>query len=121
MVYFFEMIARLLAFDIGWYASQIMANLLWIFMAFVLMHLFLGGKRVIWGVILFFFVAHAWAAAEQLYGVVIFAAGFLGIYYMTKLGVIMFAESVPSLRRHLILIAEVQFFAVLILYNVFMR
>lgn len=121
MVYFFEMIARLLAFDSGWYASAIMANLVWIFMAFVLMHMFLGGKRVIWGVILFFFVAHAWAAAEQLYGVVIFAAGFLGIYYMTKLAVIQLAESIPKLGRWTILISSLWFFVLMIVYNIFLK
>lgn len=121
MVYFFEMIARLFAFDIGWYASQIMANLFWIFVVTAVMYIFLNGKRVLFGVILFFVVAHVWAAAEQLYGVAIFAAGFLGIYYMTKLATMAFAESVPSLKNHLILITTVQFYVLFLAYNIFLR
>ncbi len=121
MVYFFEMVARLLAFDIGWYVSAIMANLLWIFIVTVLMYMFLEGKRVVKGVVMFFFLAHFWVAAGSLYDISILVAGFLGIYYMTKLGVMMFAESVPSLRRHLILISAVQFYILIVVYNAFIR
>ena len=121
MEYFFEMLLRLFTLDIGWYVSAIMANLLWIFLVTVIMYYFLGGKNVLKGVILFFINAHLWIAVGNMYGIVIIAGGFLGVYYITKLATVMFSETIPGLRRWTILVASLQFFVLLIAYYAFLR
>ncbi|MBN1940712.1 MAG: hypothetical protein JW772_00860 [Candidatus Diapherotrites archaeon] len=117
----FEFFHSLMSLDINWFVTLIGNNLIWLFMFTALIFFFFNGKKVVAGVIVFSLVAWAWMDFETYGGIVIFAGGFLAIYYITKLAVLMFAENTPELSSKLIWITEIHGILLIVAYNIFMR
>jgi hypothetical protein len=117
----FEFFNHLISLDLAWLASLIASNLHWLFAVTVLIFFFFNGKKVILGVIVFFLLGWAWGDFETLGGIALFVGGFLGIYYITKVVVLIFAENTPELQSKLIWISEFQSIGAIIIYNVFLR
>ncbi len=117
----FEFFSHLISLDFAWIISLIGSNLHWLFAITALIFFFFNGKKIILGVIAFFLLGWAWGDFELISGMIVFGAGFLVIYYLTKLIVLIFAENQPELKNKLIWISEIQFLAVFILYNIFLR
>ena len=58
---------------------------------------------------------------EVLTGLAWSGASFLLLYYITKLAVLAWAENSKTLQKHLILISEIQFLSLLLIYTFFMK
>ncbi len=120
---FFNFLNAVLGFDIAWFVWLIEHNLFYVFAFITLCFFFWGNsmKKAVIVTVLLSIVAWAWVDFELISGWVLFAGGFLSIYYVTKMVIMVFAESMPSLKNKLILVSEIQFFALLIIYNLFLR
>jgi len=117
----FEFFYRLISLDTNWLVSLKANNLHWLFLITVLIFIFFDGKKVVLGVIAFFLVGWAWGDFELISGLAVFAGGFLMIYYLSKIAVMIFAENQPELKNKLIWISELQFIIVFMCYNIFLR
>ncbi|MCR4368443.1 MAG: hypothetical protein NUV67_00890, partial [archaeon] len=99
----------------------VMNNLLWVFVFYALIHYFLDGKRTIYFFLTLVVLIWAFIDFDSLTGLTWKAAGFLLIYYMSKLAVLAWAENSPRLRNKLLIVSEVQFLALLLIYTFFIR
>jgi len=120
---FFEFMSRLLSFDLIWIAGLIFGNLHYVFLFAAVCFFFFGPniKKTVVSVILLSLVAWTWVDFELMSGWLLFVGGFLSIYYLTKIIVVIFANDVPALKNHLVIINELQFLAILLIYNFFLR
>ncbi len=117
---FFSFIQHLLALDIGWFIALIMNNLLWLFIFYAVMHIFMDGKKAVYGFVVFCLTLWAWQDFENVSNVIIFGASFLSIWYVTKLALLTFVESVPALSKKLIYINELHGLLLVVLFSIFM-
>ena len=120
---FFQFLEALLSLDLGWFTWLVEHNIVYAFAFFALCFFMWDGnvRKALGATILLSLVAWIWVDMESISGMVIFAGSFLAIYYITKIAVMAFAEDVPALRKHLVLVGEVQFVVVLLVFNVFMK
>ena len=120
---FFEFAYHVMSLDLAWLASLIMGNLHWLFAFAACCAFFFGDKwkKIAVGTFLLSVVAWTWVDFGAISGWVLFVGGFLSIYYITKIVVLAFAENVPSMNKHLVIISELQFLVLLVAYNFFMR
>lgn len=119
---FFEFLNALLNLDLNWLAGLFFSNLHYLFF-FVMICFYYWGpslKKVVVAAFLLVLVAWTWVDFELLSGWVLFVGGFLSIYYITKIMVVAFAEDMPQLKDHLVLVNELQFLALFLAYNLFM-
>lgn len=116
---FLNFIQHLLSLDIGWFAALIMNNLLWLFIFYAVMHIFLGGKNVLYGFVVFCLALWAWQDFQNASGVIIFGASFLSIWYITKLALLAIVETVPALSKKLIYINELHGLLLVFLFSLF--
>ena len=113
-------LSHLLAFDIAWIVALILNNLFFLFAFTAIMYYFMEGKRVLLGFFVITFVMWIWGDMENAAGLVIFATGFLSLYYITKVAVLAAAEHSPALKNKLIIVSEIQAIALVIIFNLFM-
>ncbi len=120
---FFFFFYSVLNLDLGWFVWVVSANIIYLF-AFLAVCFFFWDrniKKTIAGTILLSIVAWMWVDFEIISGWVLFVGGFLAIYYVTKFAALTFAEDIPSLQNKLVIVSEIQFIVLLIVYNLFLR
>jgi len=120
---FFDFLNHLINLDLGWFIWLFTANIFWLFAFGVLCFFFWEGhiKKTILAVVLISIVAWTWVDFELMSGWVLFVGGFLSVYYITKLVLLVFVEDMPAFKDKLIIISELQFIVLLVAYNMFMR
>ena len=118
---FMNFLTHLVALDVEWLVGLVMNNLLFLFMFVALIFIFYQGKKVLRGVIIMSLLAWAWIDLENIGGIVLFVGGFMLLYYITKLALLGFIENNPNMGTKLVLISEIQFIALVLFYNLFMR
>ena len=62
----------------------------------------------------------AWVDFEIFSGWIWAVPTFFGIYYITKIAVLAFAEDTPQLKSKLVIISEIQAIALIAIYNLFL-
>jgi len=118
---FFEAIQALLSLDISFFVGIAIDNIFWIFAFYALIFYFMEGKRTIYFFLLLTVLIFAFIDFESITLIGWSAASFLLIYYITKLAVLAWAENSPSMKNKLVLISEIQFLGLLIIYTFFMK
>ncbi len=120
---FFQFLEALLSLDLAWFVWIVEHNIIWAFAFFAMCFFFWDGKMKKAGgaTLLLIMTAWIWVDMESVSGLILFVGGFLSVYYITKVAVMTFAEDSPILRKHLVLVGEIQFVVVLLAYNIFMR
>ena len=117
----FQAINAIFSLDINFFINIFMNNLLWVFVFYALIHYFMEGRRVIYFFLVFSFLLWSFVDFEILTGLAWNAAGFLLIYYLTKIALLTLAEDIPSLKNKLLWISEVQFVFLLFAYIFFLK
>ena len=117
----FEFFHRVITLDFSWLITLVANNLLFLFLFAALIFFFFDGKRVAIGVVAFSILVWAWMDFELISGLAVLAGGFLVIYYITKMAVLMFVNEMPELKTKLIWVSEAQFLLVFVIYNIFLR
>lgn len=115
-----EFLSHLLALDIAWIVALIVDNLFFLFAFSALMYYFMNGKRMFVGFLVITLLMWVWLDMEHAASMVLFAGGFLSLYYLTKVAVIAAAENSKALKNKLIIVGEIQAVALIIIYNLFM-
>ncbi|MAG21877.1 MAG: hypothetical protein CL943_01045 [Candidatus Diapherotrites archaeon] len=120
---FFDFVNAVINLDFGWFVWLVSANIFWLFAFIALCFFFWDGKtnKTIAGLFLLSVVAWTWIDFELMSGWILFVGGFLSVYYITKVAILTFAENTPSLQNKLIIVSEIRFLALLLIYNLFMR
>lgn len=113
----FNFIQHLLSVDVGWFMALIMNNLLWLFIFYAVMYVFMGGKKVLYGFVVFCLTLWVWQDFQNASGVAIFGAAFLSLWYITKLALLAVVESVPALSKKLIYINELHGLTLVLLFS----
>ncbi len=115
---FFEALLHLLELDLGWFIYIALTNLHYLFAFATVMYIFRDYKSMWYGLILLTFAVWGYDKLPNFTGMVIWVGGFLAIYYITKIIVLMLAEDHPIFKKHLFLISGIQLWITLIVYNV---
>ncbi len=118
---FFEAVQALFSLDWGFFVDIFLNNLLWVFMFAALLYYFMEGKHLLYYFILVSVLMWAYIDFESITGFVWSAAPFLLTYYITKLAVLAWAEKSPAMKKNLVLISEVQFLSLLLIYTFFIK
>lgn len=120
---FFEFLNAAISLDLNWLAGLFFSNFHYLFLFAAICFFFFGPstKKAVIATALFCPLAWVWVDFELMSGWLLFVGGFLGIYYITKVVVLAFAEDVPALRNHLVIVSEMQFVALFLFYNLFLR
>ena len=119
---FFEFLNAVITLDLNWLVSIFVNNLHYLFLFGMLYFFFFGPsiKKTAVATILLSIVAWLWVDFETMSGWGIFLASFLSIYYITKIVVMIFAEDIPALKNNLVIVSEVHFISLLVVFNLFM-
>lgn len=120
---FFEFLNAVISLDVNWLAWLFFANLHYLFLFVAVGFFFFGPKmrKAAISALLLAFSAWALVDFQNISGWAILVGGFLAIFYITKIAVLTFAEDVPYLKKHLVLVSELHFVSILIFYNLFLR
>ena len=105
-----EMIGKFISLDLGWFAGLAMNSLMIGFMLLAVFYIFLEGKNFIKGSVVIFITFFAFFDLESALGVVFFTGSGVLFYYLSKFVVLAVAEKNNSLKKHLVLISELQFY-----------
>jgi len=118
---FFEFLQAVVTLDLNWLAWLVFNNLQWVFAYCTISFFFFGPspKKVAVGFFLISVLMWAWADFESLSAWGIFVAGFLILYYISKIAIMAFAEEVPQLRKHLVAISTIQAISLMVVFNLF--
>jgi hypothetical protein len=116
-----EFIERLFFLDLQWFVELAMDNIFWVFffgMAAFIYHDMKWSWKIYFVTIFWFWICVPFIG--DYLGLVYLVGGFLFLNYMSRLLVTTFTETIPSLKGRLALVMLLQFFAVLIIYNLFL-
>ncbi|HZX20579.1 MAG TPA: hypothetical protein VFF13_06225 [archaeon] len=112
-----EVLHSVISLDIGFFIDLFFDNLFFFFAFYVLIHIFVEKKDTFFYVLILLIVLWAFEDIETFTGLTFLSASFLIVYYITKLAVVAFAESVPSLRKYTIIITTIQFYVAYVIFN----
>ena len=118
---FLEILAHLAALDFVWVLSWPFRNPVMAFMFFSVIFIFVKGQKLIYNSVEVFFTLFAFLDFERVLGIPFFVGKFLMIYYTTKLAVLLIAENNQKLKKYLIFISELQFYAAFVVSILFFR
>ncbi len=118
---FFEAMQALFALDLGFFIDVFMNNLIWVFAFYVMIYIFFEGKNTIYWFIFWTFLVWAILDWQDLTGIVFTAGAFLFLYYLSKIALLGFAESVPALKKYLVVISTVSAYSLMLIYTFFMK
>src|SRR3989344_6350354 len=110
---FFEAMQALFALDLGFFIDVFMNNLFWVFAFYAMLYLFFNGKNIVYWFIFWGFLVWAILDWQDLTGIVFTAGGFLFLYYLSKIALLAFAESVPGLRKYLVVISTISAYSLM--------
>lgn len=114
---FIEALHALLNFDLAFFVDIFLNNLFWLFAFYVMVQIFFEGKNTLqWFLI---WIIEIWIILdwEHLTGFVFTAGGFLVIYYITKIAFLAYAENIPALKKHLVLLSAVHAYSLIFFYT----
>src|SRR3989344_3857397 len=104
---FFKAIQAIGNLDIGFFIGVILGNIFFVFALYAMIHIFFNGKKTIYFFVLFAFTLWALIDLETLTGIGITGTLFLLFYYVSKLALLGFVESVPALKKYMIVVSSV--------------
>ncbi len=116
-----EAIAATLSLDVAWWLHIIFANLFWVFGFLAIAYFFFGGKKMLSGFLVIVLAIWATMDFSAFSGWTFTAAAFLLLYYITRLSLLAFIESVPSLQKHILPPFVIQYISLLVFFNIFLR
>jgi len=117
---FFEAVYSLINLDFVFFVDIIVSNLMWVFAWFAVVFFLFDGKKTIFFFILFSILFWAFFDFGGLTGLTFISATFLLLNYLSKLSVIAWAENTPALKNNLVMISELVFFSLLLVYTFFL-
>jgi len=116
---FYEFISRLLSLDFVWFVQLTMDNIFWVFLFGMITFVYHDMKWkwvTFFGIIFWFWISIPFIHSI---GMVYLVGGFFFLNYTSRLIITTFTETIPSLKGRLAFVMLLQFFAVLIFYNLF--
>jgi hypothetical protein len=118
---FFEFLNAVINLDIAWLAGLLFNNIHYLFAFVAILFFFFEGKTksIAIGFFVFCLVAWAFQDFESTSGWIYFAGGFLFLNYLLKIASLTFAESVPGLSKHMLVVNFISAYALLVAYNIF--
>jgi hypothetical protein len=117
----FEFFSHLMLLDLQWFVELAMDNIFWVFLFGMITFVYRDLKwswKTYFVVIFWFWICIPFIS--DFLGLVYLVGGFLFLNYMSRLIVTTFTETIPSLKGRLALVMLLQFFGVLIIYNLFL-
>ncbi len=117
----YEFFARLVSLDLQWFVELTIDNIFWVFFFAMITFVYHDLKfnwKTFFVVIFWFWISIPFLNSTL--GLVYLVGGFLFLNYVSRLVITTFTESIPSLKGRLAMVMLFQFFAVLILYNLFL-
>lgn len=115
-----EFFVRLLSLDLQWFIELAMDNIFWVFL-FVLIAFvyneFKWNAKTFFIVIFWFWISIPFIGSL---GWIYLVGGFFFLNYVSRITLLTFTETIPSLKGRLPIIMLIQFFTVLIIYNLFL-
>ena len=108
-------------FDIATLLDIAFKNILWVFIFFVVAHMFFEGKHQIRGFIHVFLTGLLFAQLLPFLGWQDYTGTFLLLYYLIDFTVLKFAETSKFLTSKLVLIESSTFYVALVLFNIFVQ
>lgn len=117
---FFEALQQLLELNLGWFVDLVLLNPHYLFAFFAAIYFFYEGKDVLLGFLFFVFVLYIVSSLNMVFGWVLFVGGFLSVYYISKVVVLIFTENSPVLSRYSVLISTTQAYVVWVVYNLYL-
>lgn len=119
-----DFFTHLFTLDIGFFVWLILANIFFLFVFAAVCHYFYPKAKLKTYIMLFiFFCISMWALADfsSAVGWTMTGAVFLMLLYITRMALLTFIESPKLPTRVLIIVSILQFYAIYIFYNIFMR
>ena len=113
----FQAIHSALALDFGFFIDVFMGNLLWVAIFYALVHILFDGKNVLYWFGLFTFTLWCVIDFERFTGLAFSAAAFLLLYYITKISIIAFVQSTPSLQRYALVFSTLHYYVLAIAFT----
>ena len=118
---FVEIIMHYLALDFSWFLKLITVNPIMTFMLIATCFIFLEGQNLIKGSIIILLTIFASLDFGNILGVSILTGGFMLIYYLSKISLLILVEGSENLKKNMFFINEFQFFTVLIIALLFFQ
>jgi len=114
-----ETIYNAMSLNLGWFVELILGNLFFVFGFLAMMYYFFEGKKLIKTTIVITLVLYAVTDFEKVTGFVIIVPAFLAIHYIAKLAVLGFAETIPALKRWMMVVNNLELIAAFFIFNIF--
>ncbi len=119
-----DFFTHLFSLDLAWFVWLIFANLFFLFTFIALIHYLYPKTKHLTQIVLFvLFCINIWAVVDfsLAVGWIITGSVFLMIHYITRVALVTLVESPKTSTRTLVILMMIQFYAVYIFYNLFMR
>ncbi|HLC92589.1 MAG TPA: hypothetical protein VJH23_02685 [archaeon] len=116
---FWQAIHAIAGLDIGFFIDLVLNNILFVFLFYVMIHIFFGGKKTLYFFVLWGFLLWAIIDWQDITGIAFSGASFLLLYYASKLALLGFVESVPSLRKYIVVVSSVSAYFLMWFYTFF--
>ncbi len=114
---FFEAVQAAANLDLGFFIDMVLSNIAWVFVFYAMIYIFFHGKKTFYFFVLWGFLLWAIMDWQNITGMAFSGAGFLLLYYVSKLGLLGFVESVPSLRKYIVVASSLSAYALIWLYT----
>jgi len=114
-------VSHLVSLDVVWLYSFIANNLLLFFMLFAGVHIVSAGKNVVWNFLTVMFLFWIELDFLMLAGWVFYTASILMFVYISRVALLVFAETFPQLENKMVIIVALHGISMLILFNVILK
>jgi len=117
----YEAFARLVSLDLQWFVELTMNNIFWLFVFTLITYVYCGMKwswKTFLVTIFWFWISIPFLSGTL--GLAYLVGGLLFLNYTSRLVVLTFTDTIPSLKDRMPLVMFLQFLAVLIFYNYFL-
>ncbi len=115
-----ETIYNLMTLNLGWFIDLIFGNLFFSFGFLAMMYYFFEGKKLLRTTIVIALVLFAVSDFEKVTGFIIIVPAFLAIHYIAKLAVLKFAETVPALKKWMMVVNNLELIIAFFAFNLFL-
>ncbi len=113
----FDALAAAINIDMGFFTGIAMGNLLWLAIFYALVHIFFDGKNVLYWFALFTFTLWSVLDFERFTGLAFSGAAFLLVYYISKISLIAFVETTPSLKKFALVFSTLHYYALALFFT----
>jgi len=118
---FLEFLSHLVSFDFFWVVEFTLANLHWLFALFIPVYFFYDGKKTIAPFLIIVFMLWSFLDFSAISGWVFAVPGFLALYYISRVVLMIFANDMDSLKDKLPAIFVVHFLIIFAIFNLFLK